>query len=387
MKKALIILFSLAFFLTASAQDRFEGKLEFDRTVHDFGNIPANGGAISCSFSVKNISDKPLTILTVVSSCGCTKVEWTRSEIKPGATGAVSATYENEDGPYPFDKTLSVYVSDLRKPVILHLRGIAVEKELPLAEGYPVHFGSLAMRSASIQAPNLSQGEQRSSEVVVANIGKSPITVTFKDVSDGLSITMKDEKIAPGKESRIVYTITADASRWGKNWYYATPLVNGKVLASSGTARKEEPVMGSDALVIDENPALAQGCTKIGFSAVTKANFSSMSRKEMAEEANPYFEQSTFSYGKVKAGKTVDVQFSLTNKGKKDLRIYKLDYESARVKGPAIVSSLAPGAQTTLKMTLDTAGLSKGEHMFIVNLYTSSPFRPVITLYITGFVQ
>lgn len=105
------------------------GPFEFDKTVHDFGEISVKDGPVSCEFTVTNTSDKPSTIFAVVSSCGCTEVEWTRTTIEPGGKGSIKATFANEDGPYPFDKTLTVYTSDSKRPVILHLRGVVTNKK------------------------------------------------------------------------------------------------------------------------------------------------------------------------------------------------------------------------------------------------------------------
>ena len=100
------------------------GGAEFDSTVHDFGTILAKDGPVSCTFTVTNRGEEPLTILSAVSSCGCTGVKWTRETLKPGEQGTVTATYNNDEGPHPFDKTITVYLSDRRKPVVLHLRGV-----------------------------------------------------------------------------------------------------------------------------------------------------------------------------------------------------------------------------------------------------------------------
>ena len=50
--------------------------------------------------------------------------EWTQTEIKPGESGTIKASYNNQDGPYPFDKTIKVYFSNYNKPVALHLKGV-----------------------------------------------------------------------------------------------------------------------------------------------------------------------------------------------------------------------------------------------------------------------
>ena len=88
-----------------STQERI-GTVEFDKTIHNFGDVMLSDGPLSCTFTMKNVSEKPVVIYNVVTSCGCTDVEWTREPIKPGNTGTISTVYTNDEGPYPFDKTL-----------------------------------------------------------------------------------------------------------------------------------------------------------------------------------------------------------------------------------------------------------------------------------------
>lgn len=111
---------SIITFLLALA---LSGPFTFDKTTHDFGTVKENAGPLSCTFTLSNTSEAPITIFAVITSCGCTEVTWTKEPIEPGAKGTVTATYANEDGPYPFDKTLTVYTSAQKKPVILHLTG------------------------------------------------------------------------------------------------------------------------------------------------------------------------------------------------------------------------------------------------------------------------
>ncbi len=130
MKKILTILLGMALLWPcAAAEKEFFGRVRLDRTVHDFGRITEEDGAQQCSFTLTNIGNTPLLIEAVVSSCGCTRVQWTRTTIAPGASGKVEASYSNDEGPYPFDKTLTVYVDEAPKPIVLHLRGEVVSKK------------------------------------------------------------------------------------------------------------------------------------------------------------------------------------------------------------------------------------------------------------------
>ena len=387
MGRVVIILLGMLFAVSVTAQTKFEGKVSVDKTVHDFGDISVGSGPVKCTFTITNISGQPLAITSVVSSCGCTDVNWTRPDIAPGKSGTVTATYSNDEGPYPFDKTLTVWVSGLQKRIILHLRGVVCEKARPMEQTYPVHFGKLALRSSSIKAGNLSQGEQRSGEVTIVNLGDEPLKLEFKDVSPGLIVSTDDEVLAPHGNTHLCFTITASRERWGKNWYYATPVINGKVYRSKGKPDAETPMLGAQAIADDGNPLLAEGSTKIGFWAITKESFPEMTKEERKAAPLPAFTESTYSYGAVKAGKKIEVDFKYTNKGTRELKIYKIDSDSSRIGVPSSVKNVQPGKEGKIHVTLNTTGVPKGEHLFVVNLYTNSPTRPIVNLYLTGIVK
>lgn len=102
--------------------------VSFDKTVHDFGKVSEADGKLECIFTATNTGDSPLLIQSVITSCGCTGVKWTRTEIAPGTSGTITVIYDNDEGPYPFDKTVTVYTSASRKPTVLHIKGIVKKK-------------------------------------------------------------------------------------------------------------------------------------------------------------------------------------------------------------------------------------------------------------------
>ena len=202
--------------------------LEVDKTVHDFGDITEDQGPQACTFTIKNISDSPIAIYEVVSSCGCTEATWTREPLQPGKTGTVSATYKNEDGPIPFDKTLTVYVSAMKKPFLLRLRGSVHGKKMSLKEIYGNHLcQGLGLKETTLKGGNMEQGESRSDQIMVANLGRKPITVSFTDVSDNLKMEVEPNPIPAGSTAVMSWTVTSSRSIWGRHEYLATPVVNG----------------------------------------------------------------------------------------------------------------------------------------------------------------
>ena len=126
MKRTLTILSAILLTCSAAfAQRDFDGVARFDATVHDFGRVDTRDGAVSCSFTVTNIGVEPLNILAVTTTCSCTSASWTRASIAPGSDGKIDVTFTNDEGPYPFDKTLTVYLSNIERPIVLHVKGSA----------------------------------------------------------------------------------------------------------------------------------------------------------------------------------------------------------------------------------------------------------------------
>ena len=85
-------------------------KIEFKKTVHDFGNIPQNIPA-TCIFEYKNIGSEVISIEDATASCGCTKPVFNKEPLAIGKTGNISATY-NASNLGNFSKTITVKLSN-----------------------------------------------------------------------------------------------------------------------------------------------------------------------------------------------------------------------------------------------------------------------------------
>ena len=346
----------ILFYNSSYAQEKLGNGLEIDKMVHNFGDIMLDSGPVSCEFTLTNKSGKPAVIYNVISSCGCTDVEWTKEPIKPGSTGKISATYSNDEGPYPFDKSLTLYLSDVKKPIVLKLRGISREKMHPLSELYPIHRGPMGMKEDMINCGNLEQGRDKSETVMIANTSSSPIKVEFKNVSDNLIVTVRPNPIPAESTAELTATVSASRENWGRNEYWAVPIVDGKEYG------------------------------KIGFRAFTKENFDELSEEERMQGSMPRFETSTYSFGKVKAGTQIHASYKMKNEGKSCFCVYKVDVDSCCYSHSDIPAA-DPGEEISFRVHLDTKDLPKGECLKIVTLTTNSPLRPIVNLFISGTIE
>lgn len=348
--------------LTVSAQEKIGDSIEIDKTVHNFGDILVDSGPVSCTFTVKNTGSKPLVIYNAVTTCGCTKATWTKEPILPGKTGTISATYSNDEGPYPFDKSITVYFSEPKKPVILKMRGVCMAEQLPLDQTYTFRYGPLGLREAYIKCGNMEQGGMKSNNVSVANLSEKAIKVEFGDVSPQLEISVKPNPIPPGETAEMAFCIKADRSKWGKNYYWATPVIDGKTYRNSNNS------------------------SRIGIWAITKENFSDIPDEEKSKAARPQFESSTYSFGKVKRGKTIHAEFKFKNVGKTCFNVYKVDVD-AESWSHSDIPPAKPGEEVTFRVHLDTSGMPLGEVLAVVSLTTNSPLRPYVNIFVSGWLE
>ena len=332
--------------------------VEFDKTVHDFGDISVNDGPQTCTFTVKNIGKEPIAIYEVVTSCGCTDASWTREPLQPGKTGTISATYKNEDGPVPFDKTLTVYIAGVSKPVILRLRGIVHEKKKSVAELYGAEkIGNMGLKSLNYKVQNILQGESSSDEAKVANLGTKPMKVTFTDVSPNLSIEVVPATVPAGETAALRFSVKSDPEVWGKHVYQATPVVNG-----------------------------VKGSKPVTVTALTRGNFNAWTPDQRKNAAQCIFDESTVSFGTANAGSKVTATFTFTNKGKSALKFYSLDADADGFSATLPGETAAQG-KGSIPVTLDTSKLPKGETVVMLTLTTNCPARPLINLFLVGLVK
>lgn len=341
----------------AFAQTRYDGKVELDRNVHNFGDVLISDGPLECTFKIKNIGNDPFYIQNILTSCGCTKAQWTKETFKPGMSGEIKVTYSNDQGPGIFDKTATVYLSNRAQPIILYTRGNVMETRKPVEELYKEKFCSLGMKKASVKANNMEQRQQKSGETAIANLGSSPANVTFSNVSSGLKVSVEPNPVPAKGTARLVYTITAGSDRWGEVKYSATPVINGKSCSR-----------------------------KIDFTTTIKENFSDWTEQQREDCAMLELVSSTYDFSNVKAGTTVKAAFTIGNYGKSDLYIRAAYSETEGLKiGQLPV--VKPGDRAVIKVEYNTTGLPKGETAAVISLITNSPLRPIVNLHIVGFIK
>lgn len=112
--------------ITGSRSEKPSGQtteLSVNQTVMDFGSFPKDEKQ-ERSFVLTNTGKGLLVVHDVTTSCGCTKVEYSKQPVRPGETLELKVIYEAEDTGY-FSKTVTVYCNVENSPLRLKVRGSA----------------------------------------------------------------------------------------------------------------------------------------------------------------------------------------------------------------------------------------------------------------------
>ncbi len=105
-------------------------QMKWEKETHEFGTIE-QGKPVSYEFAFTNTTNKDVTLKDVKASCGCTATNYTKTAIKPGEKGTVTATYNAASGG-AFHKTVTVITSEENAmPKTITIKGTVKVNEAP----------------------------------------------------------------------------------------------------------------------------------------------------------------------------------------------------------------------------------------------------------------
>ncbi|GAA4355304.1 hypothetical protein GCM10023185_18010 [Hymenobacter saemangeumensis] len=192
----------LAFAITARAQ----GVMQFEKELHDFGNVP-EGTMATHEFKFKNTGNQPIVIANVQASCGCTTPDWTKTPVAPGKTGIIKAMYSSAGRPGVFNKTVTVTSNAATPSSVLTIKGTVLTKDEikpTLTAAELAKSPKLVLDRTVHDFGKMEAGQQPSARFTVRNTGKTELvlgTLTSGCYCVGYKNT--PSPIAPGQSAVI----------------------------------------------------------------------------------------------------------------------------------------------------------------------------------------
>lgn len=209
-----LIIFLLHTFAAAA-----QSQLIFSPSEWDFGAINELDGRVTHSFTGENRGDKPIAILDIVTTCGCTVPEFSKRPILPGGKATIKVTFDPANRPGTFAKDLTVYATDKKKIATLAIRGNVTPRSRSTEELYPVDAGGgLRLSSTLCAFSYIYEGRQIQSTIGYTNTSAQTISLTLRaDNPSGLLTLDYPRQIVPGEKGEInlSYLIPSGKPRYG----------------------------------------------------------------------------------------------------------------------------------------------------------------------------
>ena len=113
-----------------SATPKTGAQMTFKTNSYDFGDIARKGGDVECTFEFVNDGDTPLVITRVVTSCSCTKAEYSKKPIPAGAKSTIKIIYEpHKKEPGVFHKVIQIFTNTADKRKIVTVKGNSLDNK------------------------------------------------------------------------------------------------------------------------------------------------------------------------------------------------------------------------------------------------------------------
>ncbi|MEX2232472.1 MAG: DUF1573 domain-containing protein [Cyclobacteriaceae bacterium] len=359
MTRTIFSLVFIVFCTTAIAQQA--KQLTFREETHDFGSIDEQKGPVAHEFVFTNNSSRPVKILKVQASCGCTTPGWSKDLVPPGKNGFIQASYDPKGRPGFFTKSLTVTTDLEANPIILQIKGQVTNEEKVSPADYSIAKGNFKMKVSSFNMGRVYlKDEYVVREFPAINAGSDPITFTGKFVNPSYIKVDVQPRILPPGEKAIV-----------KISY------NGALKNQYGFQSDNIEIESDDK--VDPEKSFSVYATLEDF-------FPEMAAAELAKAPQLTFTSYALDFGKIKASTANELEIPFTNTGKKELQLKSIQPNCTCITASASKTTLKPGESSTLKVSFNPQERS-GTQNKAISLYSNDPKNPVQRLTFTAYVQ
>lgn len=333
-----------------------QGQVKFESTRFDFEEVREEKGPVSTVFKFSNVGSKPVKLVSVKATCGCTTPTWSRDSILPGGTGMVKVEYNPMGRPGIFAKEILVETDGSPARISLTIHGKVTPKPKGPEDYYPFEEGNIRMRTNHLTYGRIYENDTITQSTILYNQGSKPIqfSKSGSKVPGHLKPKMSKSTLAPGDTLTLWVTYVAPQK---KDWGF----VFDNIYLSTNDPNRPMKTINVSADISER------------FSAAEKA-----------QAPNLTLPKTEVDLGIVTEGAMPAAVFEVKNTGKADLHLRKLSAACScvAVKG---FGTLKPGASGTVTLTFNSRG-RVGEFDKDAILITNDPTQTVVVLRIKGTV-
>jgi len=354
-----IIVFFLLIVAFGEVKAQQAEPLLFREKIHDFGELYEMGGVAQYDFTFTNNAGRPIRILSVQASCGCTTPDWSKEPIAQGKTGFIKVSFDPIGKPGFFNKTLTVATDLDANSIILQIKGQVVAAAKSPEVMFPAENGSLRLKANSFNLGKVFINRETSAvEFDIYNSSAKAIHFS-KSISPAYVVVTTPDSIASKSKGKIKLSY------------------NGKMKNQYGFVSDNIELITDD----EENPR-----KPFSVYATIEEYFAPLSVEEADKAPVLLLELSEVDLGRTKAGNSLSKSIRIKNQGKKDLLIHTIQSNCTCVVVQSPKTKLKSGEETELQITLNGQGRT-GTLQKALTIYSNDPRNPVQRITLTAYIE
>ena len=345
-KRLLTIFTAILSLGTTQAQDELNSAMLFDSYEWDFGQINEADGIVSHVFRFLNVSNNPIQIDNIATSCGCTTALYTTQPVNGGEYGEITVTFDPTRTEGQVLREVEVFTKDRRNYASLMITADVNPIPMGLEQIYPhLLAGTVKTNAKRCNFGYITQGETVTRVVRIANVGDntSKLSVITTGNRYGMSVDCP-ESIAPQEVVSIHITYTIPT---GNNYY--------------GMARDTIWLVADGAKSIEP----------IAVSAIRIEKLNDSDKKPVMRIEPAYVE-----FGQKAPGKVFKKTIVIGNTGNADLIFRNVESMEGTSISIGTGQVIKPGKEMPVKVSITNSKEPRSTTMGSINLTTNDPTRP-----------
>ncbi len=350
MIRLFLFLFSgLLFGFQGYAQQQGVSKLVWKVNRIDLGTILQEQGLQSVAFDYTLSQGAAFAIQEVLTDCGCTTIEFSRDSIVLGQSGKVLVDFDPSSAAGFFSKLVLVKGNNGQVQDSLYIEGIAIPYPSNLERNYPVKLGDLGFRMKKVNMGDVFDNEPKVKFLEFFNHGPQLLEKNKLEVKapNYLEVEQVQEFVRP--QERGLLKISYAAS------------------------------LRSELGAVADQIQLKWGASEpIDLSIIADLfdYFAPISKSDLEIVPQLYLPQKVIDLGQIASSAVRRQTVVLSNLGKQDLEIRKIQQNCSCLVIEYSKNVLLPGEKIELNLVFDPIG-RKGIDQRNIYIFTNDPVNPV----------
>ena len=351
-KIAVTLLFTLIYGVSGA-------QIKFSKISHDFGRIAEDGGEKECLFHFCNTSTEPVVLLEAHTSCGCTKVEFSRKPVMPDSISSVKVVFSPMNYPGAFARKIVLVTNQGVVKEQLLVTGYVIPRKKSVEEQYPISLGGgVRVTTNACSFGYVEHGKIAQSTFEIFNGSKRSVALTIENPYAELEFFCP-AKVKSGEKATIDFgcLLPDDSSVYGSLAYSVWPVIDG---------------------VKSQYPFIINGL------AIDSREENANNRSQMIAMSENFIKFGAVKCNVAKLVREIEVQ----NLGDRALEIRKLELSgkgfSADLEGD---STIEAGGKRKINVEIYPSQLPLGAVVERLRIVSNDPKTPVLTIRVSAIVE